>query len=90
VRLPIRDFDPVDLRAKLPAAVRALRALLLAGYTVYLHCSAGTGRSPTVAIAYLHRVLGWDLGRAVAYVQRRRYCIPNPDAIRLAEWPSPE
>jgi atypical dual specificity phosphatase len=90
VRLPILDFDPADLRAKLPAAVAALRALLLAGRTVYLHCSAGTGRSPSVAVAYLHRCLGWTLERAEAYVQARRFCIPNLDAIRLAAWPPPE
>jgi protein-tyrosine phosphatase len=88
-RLPILDFDPIDLRAHLPVAVGALRNLLLSGHTVCLHCSAGTGRSPTVAIAYLHRSLGWHLDRAEAYVQQRRHCIPNLDAIRGASWSLP-
>ncbi len=53
-RLPVRDFDPVDLREKLAECVRTLDRLLAASHSVYLHCTAGTGRSPTVAIAYLH------------------------------------
>ncbi len=50
-RVPVRDFDPSDLREKLPACVRDLDQLLAAGHAVYLHCTLGPGRSPTVAIA---------------------------------------
>jgi protein-tyrosine phosphatase len=85
-RCPVRDFDPVDLREKLPQCVRALEELLAEGYTVYLHCTAASGRSPTVAIAYLHWRLGWDLDQAVSYVKGLRDCVPNVDAIRLAKW----
>ncbi len=85
-RVPVRDFDPIDLRVKLPKCVRTLDGLLAAGNAVYLHCTAGTGRSPTVAIAYLHRCRGWDLDEAVAYVKQRRECSPNVEAIRLAIW----
>src|SRR5437870_4454461 len=53
-RIPVRDFDPEDLAKKLPQCVRILAELLDAGNTVYMHCTAGTGRSPTVAIAYLY------------------------------------
>jgi protein-tyrosine phosphatase len=85
-RVPVRDFDPADLREKLPACVRSLQSLLTAGHAVYLHCTAGTGRSPTVAIAYLHWCRGWDLALAVAYLKERRECSPNLDAIRQALW----
>ncbi len=85
-RVPLRDFDPVDLREQLPECVCALDQLLSAGYSVYLHCTAGTGRSPTVAIAYLHRCLDWDLDRAAAYVKERWECSPNMEAIQLATW----
>ena len=34
-RFPIRDFDPVDLRAKLPECVNTLNELLDTGNTVY-------------------------------------------------------
>ncbi len=87
-RLSVRDFDPVDLREKLPECVHVLDSLLKAGYSVYLHCTAGTGRSPTVAIAYLHWYQRWDLDAAVAYVKERRLCSPNVEAIRLAVWTS--
>ena len=86
VRFPIRDFDPNDLREKLPSCVRALEELLGAGRTVYLHCTAGVNRSPTVAVAYIHKSRGWDLEKAVAFVMDRRNCSPEVDAIRLAAW----
>ena len=83
-RAPVRDFDPADLQDKLPACVSTLDNLLKSGHTVYLHCSAGAGRSPTVAIAYLCWQSSWDLDRAVAHVVQCRPCSPNIDAIRLA------
>jgi protein-tyrosine phosphatase len=85
-RVPVRDFDPVDLREKLPDCVRVLRHLFAAGHIVYLHCTAGAGRSPTVAIAYLQWCLGWKLDQAVAHVKERWECSPNIEAIRLARW----
>jgi hypothetical protein len=85
-RVPVRDFDPIDLQKKLPECVRALDRLLVAGHRVYLHCTAGTGRSPTVAIAYLYWCRGWDLEQAAAYVQERHLCFPKLEVIRLAAW----
>src|SRR5438445_7930058 len=52
--VPIQDFDNADLQWKLPECVLMLDSLLKAGHTVYLHCTAGASRSPTVAVAYLH------------------------------------
>ena len=86
VRFPIRDFDPDDLREKLPGCVRALEELLEAGRIVYLHCTAGVNRSPTVAVAHIHKRRGWDLEKAVTFVMERRNCSPEVDAIRLAAW----
>ena len=83
-RVPIGDFDAEDLRRKLPAGVKALDELLSAGRTVYLHCSGGVNRSPSVAIAYLHWILGWDLDRAANHVKQRHPSNPYVDAIRLA------
>jgi len=84
-RVPVRDFDASDLQQKLPECVAALSHLLEKGHTVYLHCTAGANRSPTVAIAYLHWRLGWDLGSAVKHVEQCRDCAPNVDAIRQAD-----
>lgn len=83
-RVPVRDFDAVDLQRRLPACVSTLNHLLESGHTVYLHCSAGAGRSPTVAIAYLFWRCGWSLDQALAYVTQCRPCSPNVKAIRLA------
>lgn len=88
-RVPVRDFDATDLQRKLPASVSALSELLESGHTVYLHCSAGAGRSPSVAIAYLRWRCGWTLDRAVAHVTQCRPCTPNIEAIRLAVCPPP-
>jgi len=64
--LPVRDFDAADLQEKLPSCVVLLDTMLQAGHTVYVHCTAGQGRSPTVAAAYLHWCLAWPLERALA------------------------
>jgi protein-tyrosine phosphatase len=85
-RFPIKDFEPEELREKLPGCVRTLEKLLLVGHTVYLHCTAGVNRSPSVAIAYIHRCRGLDLEKAVAFVMERRNCSPEVEAIRLAPW----
>jgi protein-tyrosine phosphatase len=42
VRFPVRDFDPFDLRLKLPKAVARLAKAHKAGEgAVYIHCTAG-------------------------------------------------
>ena len=76
--------EQVELRAKLYNAIQTLSELLAAGHTVYLHCTAGIGRAPTVAIGYLHDCLGWDWDEAVAHVKALRQCAPHLEALRLA------
>jgi len=83
-RVPIRDFDPEALREHLPEAVAALQRLREAGHRVYVHCTAGMGRSPSVVVAFLHWVRDWDLEEAAEHVIQRRWCEPNLEAIRLA------
>ena len=88
-RMPVRDFDESHLQERLPECVGALHRLLKEEHTVYLHCTAGVNRSPTVAIAYLHWCLGWELDSAVKHVEARRPCSPKVDAIRRANWEPP-
>jgi protein-tyrosine phosphatase len=83
-RVPITDFDHDDLRACLPQGVRELAELIDAGHTVYCHCTAGIGRSPSVVVAYLHWIRRHDLDQAAAVVRQRRACSPDLRAIRLA------
>ncbi|GFH15955.1 uncharacterized protein HaLaN_12288 [Haematococcus lacustris] len=69
VRFPIRDFDPYDLRRKLPKAVaRLAREHDPKAGTVYIHCTAGT--DPVETTIAVHRfgqaksiqVAGLDVG----------------------------
>jgi protein-tyrosine phosphatase len=83
-RIPVRDFHAADLQEKLPACVSELNRLLKSGHTVYLHCSAGVGRSPTATIAYLFWRCGWTLDLAIAYVGQCHPHSPKIEAIRLA------
>ena len=76
--------EQVELRGKLWGAIRALNELLAEGHAVYLHCTAGIGRAPTVAIGYLHTCLGWELDEAIAHVKSLRQCAPHVEALRLA------
>ena len=82
-RVPMVE-EQVELRAKLYSAIQALSELLAEGHTVYLHCTAGIGRAPTVAIGYLHTCLGWGWDVAVAHVKQARECAPHVEALRLA------
>lgn len=85
-RAPIRDFDDDSLRDTLPGAVRELDGLLQDGRVVYVHCTAGVNRSPSVVIAYLYWVRGYSLEEAERCVQDRHQCMPVMAAIRLAAW----
>jgi atypical dual specificity phosphatase len=80
-RTPVRDFDAANLRQNLPACAEQLDALLRAGHTVYVHCSAGINRSPSTVIAYLHWMQQWPLRKAVDLVRSRRDCDPYVEAI---------
>ena len=41
IRYRIRDFDPFDLRVRLPGAVQIIADQVAAGRKVYIHCTAG-------------------------------------------------
>jgi len=79
--LPVRDFDPDDLRGKLPQCADALNELLRGGHSVYVHCSAGINRSPSTVVAYLHWFEEHTLDEALNHVARHRSCDPYVSAI---------
>jgi dienelactone hydrolase len=82
--LPVTDHDRLDLLWKLPKCVAAVERILAAGDTLYLHCTAGVNRSPTVAVAYLHECLQWPLEQALEHIRGCRICSPDADVIRRA------
>jgi protein-tyrosine phosphatase len=83
-RVPMRDFDPEDQRQHLPEAVEVLAGLLDAGRVTYLHCNAGTGRSPLVAMAYLHWIRKMSREQAIRHVRERRYCASYEDLLKVS------
>lgn len=83
-RVPVRECDRDCLRRSLPECVRALDRLLRDGHKVYIHCSLGKCRAPTVIVAYLQSVQDWDLGEAIDYVTACRSCDPQVDVLKLA------
>ena len=82
--LPVTDFDRLELLWKLPKCVGTVEQILEAGNTLYLHCTAGVNRSPTVAAAYLHKCLQWPLEQALEHIRGCRGCCPDADVIRKA------
>ncbi len=83
-RVPVRDFDREDLRKRLPECVQALNEFLRDSHTVYIHCTAGMGRAPSVVITYLNWVQQYGLEEALRHIHGCRSCSPDLEAIRLA------
>lgn len=81
-RCAIRDFDPADARRHLASAVRLLDALLKAHARVYVHCTAGMGRSPLTVLGYLAFIEGLPPGDALELIRAKRPIIcPNVEAL---------
>jgi protein-tyrosine phosphatase len=84
--VPIEDFNRAQLQSSLPDSVAALERMLKQGHSVYVHCSAGVNRSPTVVAAYLHWCLGYELLQALIHLHACRRCLPDAEAIHAARW----
>jgi hypothetical protein len=52
--------------------------------SVYIHCTAGMGRAPATALAYMAWLRGWDVDDAYAHLRARRACSPKVEAVRSA------
>ncbi|KAL6126832.1 hypothetical protein ACLB2K_074877 [Fragaria x ananassa] len=87
MRRPEKDFDPDSLRNGLPKAVSSLEWAISEGKgKVYVHCTAGLGRAPAVAIAYMYWFLGMNLNAAYDALTSKRPCGPNKRAIQGATY----
>nr|QKY15166.1 phosphoglucan phosphatase (LSF) [Polytomella parva] len=86
VRFPIRDFDPYDLRLKLPRAVSKIAKEFQPGEnrTLYIHCTAGLGRAPAVALSFLTWIRKIPLEEAFNHLRSLRPCSPRIEAVRAA------
>jgi len=67
--LGIADYNPDAVIAAAPDAVALLDALIGAGHVVYLHCSEGINRAPSIALAYLVRHERVDVDAAIAVLR---------------------
>jgi len=85
--MPVPDGATEVLADRLPAIVTLLVELVARGERVYLHCSAGMNRAPTVAIAYLHVQEGLPLAVARDDVKARRHCVPYMRALEAQYGP---
>lgn len=75
--VPTPDFDRKALGVNLAKAVEELEQALAPRWArVYVHCTAGINRGPTVAAAYLMKSMGMAAKEAFDYVVARRYCSP--------------
>ncbi|KAI3751686.1 hypothetical protein L2E82_22777 [Cichorium intybus] len=85
IRAEIRDFDAFDMRLRLPYVVSKLhKAINRNGGIAYIHCTAGLGRAPATALAYMFWVQGYQLNDAVTFLLSKRSCFPKVDAIKSA------
>lgn len=87
MRWQARDFDPESLRNGLPKAVSSLEWAISEGKgKVYVHCTAGLGRAPAVAVAYMFWFCDMDLNTAYDNLTSKRPCGPSKRAIRGATY----
>jgi len=81
--VPIGNLDSDDDIVQLDAAVVAVRALAQTGQKVYVHCSVGVTRSPSVVVAFLVAHRGLSIEQAIAWLMvRTRDINPRQEVIR--------
>ena len=76
-RVPTQDFDQKSLSVTLPQAVAEVEKAMTPRWAkIYVHCTAGINRGPTLAAAYLIKNQGLSAQDAYIYVTTRRHCNP--------------
>lgn len=82
--LPVVDDEPPSLE-QLSDGVRFLNEVEAAGCSTYVHCSAGVGRAPTMAAAYLVST-GMTPAQAWRTIRAKRPFIrPKPGQVAQVE-----
>lgn len=76
-RHPIIDFDDEDLKIHLLSAVDTVHRMIAVGHRIYLHCTAGQERAPTVAAAYLCMHHNMTVAQSISRVKSVRECSPK-------------
>ncbi|CAD8118214.1 unnamed protein product [Paramecium sonneborni] len=68
----IFDMDPQDFEKKISKAVQILKKLINHHELVYIHCTSGIGRAPSLVVIYLSSVLQFPLNEAITFVKNKR------------------
>ncbi|CAD8131561.1 unnamed protein product [Paramecium pentaurelia] len=68
----IFDMDSEDFEKKSNKAVQILKKLINEYEYVYVHCTAGIGRAPSIVVLYLASILQYDLKEAIEFVKQKR------------------
>lgn len=86
VHYPIPDFDPLCLRRHLVGGVRRLAAEMASrpGELMYIHCTAGLGRAPGLALAYMFMLEDVCLDETFSQLFAVRRCHPQLGMVRAA------
>ena len=89
IRCPIRNFSEKDLKAQLPHAACLLNDLISnRNKKVFVHCTAGVGRAPSVVLAYLclyKKVDLWDDVNAVYEFMKFNHIESKPNMKIVSE-----
>ncbi|PKA48056.1 Phosphoglucan phosphatase DSP4, chloroplastic [Apostasia shenzhenica] len=87
----LEDFDAFDLRMRLPAVVSKLhRVINRNGGVTYIHCTAGLGRAPAVAVAmdYVQDIdcfNFWSCERLAMYLGILDFPVPSINAFAYSK-----
>jgi len=69
LKIPLIDFQPINPEY-IPKAVAWIKEKIV-NHGVLLHCNAGIGRSPSIAVCYLYEI-GFSFEEAVWLVKSKR------------------
>ena len=84
-RHPIIDFDDDDLQIHLLSVVETIHRMIAVGHRLYLHCTAGQERAPSVAAAYLCQHKNMSAEQAVSLLKSLRDCSPKQHVIEAVQ-----
>lgn len=85
LKIPLIDFQPINPEY-IPKAVAWIKEKIV-HHRILVHCNAGIGRSPSIAVCYLYEI-GFGFDEAVKLVKSKRPgAVPHRDlrsAIMIA------
>jgi dual specificity phosphatase 12 len=85
-RVPTEDFNKAAISANLGRSVEELEKALAPRWAkVYVHCTAGINRGPTLVAAYLIKSRKMSAQEACDYVTAKRHCSPYHDVLEAYE-----